>query len=128
MTGQTETTDDKRKPWQFQPGNNANPKGRPKGARHKLGEAFLEALASDFEANGPQVIAEVRENRPADYLKVIASILPKEMNVKVDTTDELTDDQLDQRIRALADAIGIEVRLGGGASSGDGSEEASVRH
>ena len=128
MTGEPITTGDNRNPSWFKPGNNANPRGRPKGARHKLGEAFLEALASDFEAHGPQAIAEVRENRPADYLKVIASILPKEMNVKVDTTDELTDDQLDQRIRALADAIGIEVRLSGGASSGDGSEEASVRH
>jgi len=128
MTGDPATNGEKRNPSWFKPGQVANPKGRPKGARHKLGEAFLEALASDFEANGPQVIAEVRENRPADYIKVIASILPKEMNVKVDTTDELTDDQLDQRIRALADAIGIEVRLGGGASSGDGSEETSVRH
>ena len=88
----------------------------------------MEALASDFEANGPEVIAAVRETRPADYLKVIASILPKEMNVKVDGTDEMTDEQLDQRIRALAAAIGIEVRIDGGTGDVAGIEEASVRH
>lgn len=128
MTGQTEKSDGSRKPWQFQPGQSGNPKGKPKGARNKLGEAFLEALASDFETHGPAAIAEVRETRPADYLKVIASILPKEMNVKVDGTDEMTDEQLDQRIRALAAAIGIEVRIDGGTGGVAGSQEAAVRH
>lgn len=63
----------------FKPGQSGNPAGRPKGARSKLGEAFLSALASDFDEHGIAAIQKVRDERPADYVKVIASILPKEI-------------------------------------------------
>jgi hypothetical protein len=35
----------------FEPGQSGNPAGRPKGARNKLSEVFLQALAEDFDAN-----------------------------------------------------------------------------
>jgi hypothetical protein len=40
----------------FEPGQSGNPAGRPKGARNKLSETFLQALADDFDANGKEVI------------------------------------------------------------------------
>ena len=52
--------------------------GRPPGARNKLKASFLEILLADFEANGADAIRRVREEEPATYLKVIASLLPKE--------------------------------------------------
>lgn len=63
---------------QFIKGKKGGP-GRPKGARSKLGEAFLEALCDDFNANGVFAIMKVREEKPDQYLKVIASILPKQI-------------------------------------------------
>jgi hypothetical protein len=77
-----ETTNEKRKgehlkPFHFKPGNS----GRPKGARNKLGEDFLKALQEDFAKHGVEAIATVREEKPDQYLKVIASILPKEIDV-----------------------------------------------
>ena len=36
-------------------------------------------MLADFEKNGIVAIEEVRETKPDQYLKVIASILPKEI-------------------------------------------------
>src|SRR5215471_10323251 len=38
----------------FKPGQSGNPKGRPKGARNRLGTQFLEALEADFNRFRPQ--------------------------------------------------------------------------
>lgn len=77
--------------------------GRPKGARNKLGEAFLEAMLADFTQHGQAAIEVVRAEKPDQYLKVIASILPKEMNLNVtDQLSEMSDDELAERARRLA--------------------------
>jgi hypothetical protein len=87
--------------YQFKPGN----PGRPKGARNKLGEAFIEDMLADWEANGPAAIVEVRTKKPDAYLKVVASILPKDLNVNINQMDHMTDEQLVERIRSLDAAI-----------------------
>lgn len=66
----------------FQPGQSGNPKGRPPGSRHKLGEQFIAGLQADFAENGPAVIEKVRTEMPHVYLKVIASVLPKELKIE----------------------------------------------
>jgi hypothetical protein len=61
-------------------GNSAG--GRPKGSRNKLCEAFIDNLYQDWQANGAETIARVREERPQDYLKIVASILAKDVNLR----------------------------------------------
>lgn len=88
----------------FLAGNSGNG-GRPKGSRNKLGEAFIEDMLADWEANGPAAIRQVREEKPDAYLKVVASILPRDLNVNINQTDHMTDEQLVERIRSLDAAI-----------------------
>jgi hypothetical protein len=71
--------------YQFKPGQG----GRKKGARNRLGEDFLLALANDFESHGAEAIERVRIERPDAYLRVIASLLPKDLNLNVTKYDDL---------------------------------------
>jgi hypothetical protein len=77
--------------------------GRPKGARSKLGEAFIQAMHDDFQKHGPEVVAKVRDEKPDQYLKVIASILPKEFELGEETQDILATllGRIDGRTRAV---------------------------
>lgn len=104
----------------FQPGQSGNPNGRPKGSRNKLGEAFVAALHDDFQASGKEAIERVRTEDPAAYLRVIASILPKQVEIKEGAFDSLDDLELAALVAAARSALGI-------AESGrDGSGQASV--
>lgn len=110
----------------FKPGQSGNPKGRPQGARSKLGEAFLEAMRDDFDAHGVDAIVKVREEKPDQYLKVIASILPKDLNVNINQMDGLSDDELIERIRALDATIRpfLDSKGENGLSGGTGAQTA----
>src|SRR5215471_9553785 len=66
----------------WQPGQSGNPAGRPVGIRNKLNEKLILALHEDFVQHGAKVIEQVRTDKPDIYLKVIASILPRELHVK----------------------------------------------
>jgi hypothetical protein len=85
----------------FKPGQSGNPAGRPKGSRHKLGESFIEALLADFREHGIQSIIDMRADKPGDYVKVIASILPKE----IEHSGEIETVAKDQRDAAVAAAM-----------------------
>lgn len=66
----------------FKPGQSGNPRGRPKGARNRLGTQFLESLEADFNQFGSKAIALVRERKPEVYMRVVADLLPKEFEYR----------------------------------------------
>lgn len=108
----------------FLPGNSGFG-GRPKGSRNKLGEAFLDAMLADFTQHGTKVIEDVRVEKPDQYLKVVASILPKELTVKVNDFDDLTDDQLARQYASIAESlIAAGLGLGAGTAATAGPEQA----
>ena len=63
----------------FKTGHPGGP-GRPKGSRSKLSDAFLKALADDFEDN-VEVIAQIRRDNPVQYAQIIAKLMPKLMEL-----------------------------------------------
>jgi hypothetical protein len=84
---------------------NPNNMGRPRGSKDVLGRVFTAELLADFEANGKQAIVDCREKSPSDYLKIIASILPKHVEVKHDVaTKESIESTLNAIDRIIADA------------------------
>jgi hypothetical protein len=124
----SEFSDDQQKPAHlYKPGQSGNPSGRPKGSRNKLGEAFIQDMFADWQEHGVATIAKMREERPHEYVKVVASILPKE--VKIERLDDMNDDDLAKRIRQLAADIGVAVSfLEGTGGTADGAEAQETAH
>jgi hypothetical protein len=81
--------------------------GRPPGSRNKLSKAFIAGLCADWIEHGSTVIKTVREKRPDAYLKVVASLLPKQLDIEDDAFDGLTDEQLAALIAYSRAALGI---------------------
>lgn len=111
------------KPWLFKPGlPSANPRGRPKGSRNRLSENFISAMSDDFDQHGVSVIEAVRTEKPAEYLKIIAAIVPKEFTVNTVTLEDMSDDELIERldqVRSIAASLhGAQARSAAKVSRG----------
>jgi len=94
----------------FAPGNQVA-KGR-ESPRNRLAKKLLTTLEKDFNEHGEAAVAELRETDPGAYLRVVASLIPREVHVTVDPIDELTDDDLDRYIRQLANNLHLQVGAG----------------
>ena len=66
---------------QFKAGNKSG-KGRPKGSKNKLTKAWLRGLQADFLPNEAQVFKDLRENDLSTYARLIAALVPKDLDVK----------------------------------------------
>jgi hypothetical protein len=91
--------------------------GRTRGVKNRLSYAFITALVEDFEKHGAEAIRICRVEKPNEYLRVIAHLMPKELTVEVEPLQEISDDQLIEYIehtqRQLASRIErIESRAG----------------
>lgn len=105
-------------------GPSPNPGGKTKGLRNRFSEAFVKALCEDFEGHGVETIERVRLEDPTNYVKVCVALMPKEVKVTSET-DELTDDQLRERINQLRIALGPLLADAGVADAAGSAEEAA---
>ena len=75
--------------------------GRVKGSRNRIAYKLIEALEKDFEEHGEQAIKIARIERPVEYLRIIASVIPKEFEIVDGRLAELSDEELDVFIAKL---------------------------
>jgi hypothetical protein len=85
----------------FKPGQSGNPAGRPKGSRHRFSERFVGDFLKDWEQHGVAVIEKVREAKPDVYLRTATAILPKVSDDADDDFNDLTPEELDERLADL---------------------------
>jgi Family of unknown function (DUF5681) len=87
-----------REPWK--PGESGNPAGRPKGSRNKLSEEFVAEIYADWCEHGAAALQTVKENRPEVYVKVVASLLPREVHAEI--TGPTHEDRVTELMERLA--------------------------
>ena len=62
-------------PWQ--PGQSANPAGRPRGSRSRLSESFLSDFHTVWEEEGLEAIRRCARNDPSTFVRIAASLRDK---------------------------------------------------
>jgi hypothetical protein len=62
---------------------------------------LLNALVADFEEFGPAAVRIMRVERPSDYCRLVASLVPKEMIVQESALAGMTDEELAEHLAAV---------------------------
>ena len=78
--------------------------GRVTGSRNKLQHTFVSALEKDFHQHGEGVIRIVRIEKPHEYLKIIAQVIPREFTITEGELDTMSDDDLLEALKAVREA------------------------
>ena len=61
-------------------------RGRPKGSRNRLSEAFLGDIVTDWEKHGPKALELLRVKKPYEYVRIVSTLIPKEYKAEVTTS------------------------------------------
>jgi len=132
-TGKKRALPEEMKKSMWTEGKSGNPNGRPKGSRNKFAENFIADFLADWEKNGPKALRNARRSDPAAYLRVAASIIPKEFNIN-DTTnnldrflDKCNDQELDSLIKGLT-SLGAATKNQGSTTEEKTGKKSSSLH
>jgi hypothetical protein len=67
----------------FKPGQSGNPAGRPKGARSRFSESFIQDLHAIWEREGIQALEKCAREEAGTFIRVCASLMPKDITLAV---------------------------------------------
>src|ERR1700716_2017276 len=73
-----------------------NAVGNNGAARVKLQRKYFDALLADFAEHGETAIKIMRIEEPGAYVRVIASLMPKEFTVTDNALGDMSDEDLQQ--------------------------------
>ena len=88
----------------WKPGVSGNPLGRPLGARSKFSEQACADALADWTANGPATLERVRATDPSTYLRVLFSIIPKDIAVSIENRGPMEREEM-RKVRRLVEII-----------------------
>ncbi|MCC8961723.1 hypothetical protein H8A95_05155 [Bradyrhizobium sp. Pear76] len=91
------------KPWK--PGQSGNPAGRPQGARSKFADAACADALKHWTSGGSDVLERVKKEDPSTYLRVMFSIIPKDIAVSIEQRNGPLDSQEMRSMRRVVDVI-----------------------
>ena len=90
----------------WKPGESGNPNGKPYGTRDRLTTQFIQKLSADFHDHGVAAIEKVRRDDPTAYLRLVASLVPKEVRLSQDNPlDQYSDDEVAALLTAAAGLV-----------------------
>src|ERR1700722_12368542 len=89
--------------------------------RAALAEAFFAVFLADWREGGEAAIKAMRTEKPSDYVKLAAALLPKDLAVKTEPIDELTNAEIDARITQLTESEAPALHGGAGATEEEGA-------
>jgi hypothetical protein len=81
--------------------------GRWPGSRNKIGSAFFSDLYDHWKTHGKGVIETVCNTHPAVYLRVVASVMPRTVEIKNEVLDQLTDDEIAELIAEVRQVLAL---------------------
>ena len=90
----------------------------PVASRRHLTAKLFDALCADFEVHGPDAIRACRAEQPQGYLRLIASLLPNELDRNDNPLKDIPDDELAaiiEHLRGIVAGRGDAGRHGQGA-------------
>ena len=86
----------------FRRGFSGNPGGNRHRTRHLLNQEFMEALLLNFRHEGKRAIEKVAREQPGVYLKILALLVPREMQIEqTNRIKQMTDEEIEQAIEAI---------------------------
>ncbi len=84
--------------------------GRPEGSRNKLSALFYKDLLASWEEFGVDAMKATAISKPHEFIKIVASLMPKEFAIKSENVADMTDVDLEDAVEVLR-AIAEKNRL-----------------
>jgi len=79
----------------FKQGVSGNPHGNRHRTRHLLNQEFMQALLLHFRQHGKKAIEKVAREQPAVYVKILALLVPREMQIEqTNRIKQMTDEEI----------------------------------
>lgn len=112
----------------WKPGQSGNPAGPKPGIKRQIEADFLRDMHRAWTEKGVEVIDRVIASNPDVYLRVMAQLLPRQTEMRVEPFDEIADDELATLLLAARSALDLTRSAGArGEATREPQQIASVQ-